>query len=395
MRIVGPAYLVVAFLGRLPLAMSQLGTLVVVSQATGSYGLGGTAAGALAVANAVGSPIAGALADSRGQRWIVLAQSLGGAVGLLAIVTVTNSGASAGAILGTAAITGFVLPQVGPLARVRWRPITADQEHRDSLIDAAFSLEGAIDELSFVLGPAAVGILAVVLGPTEALVVAALTLAVFGSLFALHRTAALVGGTPRVVRQVGDARLWTVAFAILMLAQWCVGLIFGSSQTGTTALATAAGYPDAAGLIHAVLGVGSVLAAIFVTMLPATVLYGTRMLVASIALAVFSVPLLLVDSIPALTSVMAVLGFAVAPYMISNFALAGLVVPNRSVGTAMTFLAAATGLGYACGAAAAGNLADSGGHTHAFAVTVVASVVAVLVALVSHRTLTHAPVVDR
>ena len=40
----GPGYVLVAFLGRLPLAMSQLGTLLLVSTATGSYGLGGLAA---------------------------------------------------------------------------------------------------------------------------------------------------------------------------------------------------------------------------------------------------------------------------------------------------------------------------------------------------------------
>ena len=52
----GAGYVLVAFLGRLPLAMSQLGALLLVSTATGSYGLGGLAAGALAVANALGAP---------------------------------------------------------------------------------------------------------------------------------------------------------------------------------------------------------------------------------------------------------------------------------------------------------------------------------------------------
>ena len=67
-ELAGTPYVVVAFLARLPLAMSQLGTLLLVSGATGSYGLGGLAAGALAVANAIGAPFAGALADRIGQR---------------------------------------------------------------------------------------------------------------------------------------------------------------------------------------------------------------------------------------------------------------------------------------------------------------------------------------
>ena len=54
----GPLYVVVAFAGRLPLAMAQMGTLLLVAGTSGSYAAGGAAAGALAVANAVGAPVA-------------------------------------------------------------------------------------------------------------------------------------------------------------------------------------------------------------------------------------------------------------------------------------------------------------------------------------------------
>ena len=64
----GPLYVAVAFVGRLPLAMAQMGALLLVAGTTGSYGTGGAAAGALAVANAVGAPVAGSLADRVGQR---------------------------------------------------------------------------------------------------------------------------------------------------------------------------------------------------------------------------------------------------------------------------------------------------------------------------------------
>ena len=55
----GPLYVAIAFIGRLPLAMAQMGTLLLVAGTTGSYGTGGAAAGALAVTNAIGAPIAG------------------------------------------------------------------------------------------------------------------------------------------------------------------------------------------------------------------------------------------------------------------------------------------------------------------------------------------------
>ena len=79
LRTVGSTYIVVA----IPLAMSQLGTLILVSTQSGRYALGGAAAGALAVANALGAPFAGGLADRIGQRPVVLGQSIVGAVGLV------------------------------------------------------------------------------------------------------------------------------------------------------------------------------------------------------------------------------------------------------------------------------------------------------------------------
>ncbi len=46
-------------------------------------------------------------------------------------------------------------------------------------------------------------------------------------------------------------RLLVPAFVLLVLAQAWVGVLFGSVQTGTTALTTAAGEPGVAGLVHA------------------------------------------------------------------------------------------------------------------------------------------------
>jgi MFS family permease len=394
LRIVGPAYILVAFLGRIPLAMSQLGVLVLVSEATGRYGVGGAAAGILAVSNAVGAPIFGALTDRIGQRPVVLVQSLLGAAGLAGIVAVTDPDASQGAIFAMAAVTGFAIPQVGPLARVRWRPITKDKGDQRRLVDAAFSYEGAADEASFVLGPATIGVLAIIAEPSGALLAAAALLAVFGSWFAIHPTSALVAR--RTVGGAGGSEpLWTGVFVVLVMAQLCVGMIFGSVQTGTTVLATSEGQAGLAGLIHAVLGVGSVIAGLAITGLPERVLYATRMAVASVGLLVLTSPLLLVDSLPALVAVIALMGFAVAPYMISNFALAGILVPVRKVSTAMTMLAGATGIGYALGAALAGRLADATGHTAAFAVTVSAAALAVIIALVSNKALRGAVPVDQ
>jgi MFS family permease len=387
-RLAGPAYVVVAFLGRLPMAMAQLGALLLVSTATGTYGLGGLAAGALAVANAIGAPVAGGLADRFGQRPVVLVQSLVGAASLAALTVLAQQDAGGAALVAVSAVTGLAMPQVGPLARVRWRPITAGTgAEQRRLVDAAFSYEGAVDEASFAIGPALVGVVAVALSPAGSLVTAAALLAVFGTAFALHPTARRTATGPHV-RPTG--RLLTPAFAVLIVAQSAVGVLFGATQTGTTVLATQAGQPGLAGLVHAVLGVGSAAAGIGTAFIPARIGHERRVLVAAAAMVALAWPLLLVGTLPALTAAVAVLGFAIAPYMIGVFSLGERVVPAGRTGAAMTALASATGVGYALGSSVAGRLADLSGHRAAFAVTCTATVLALVLAATQQRRLTAA-----
>ncbi|GAA1950993.1 MFS transporter [Nocardioides panacihumi] len=384
-ELAGTTYVVVAFLARLPLAMSQLGTLLLVSQATGSYGLGGLAAGALAVANAIGAPFAGSLADRLGQRHVVLVQSIAGAVSLVGLVALVHLGAPNAAVVGVAALAGLTMPQVGPLARVRWRPITSRtgaQQRR--LVDIAFSYEGAADEASFAIGPALIGLGVVMISPGGALLLAAALLAVFGTWFALHRTAH-TGRRDSAVAHAG--RLVTPVLVILVLAQLLIGTLFGATQTGTTVLATDAGQPGIAGLVHATLGLGSALAGVATAFIPERIGLERRILTAVAALLLLSLPLLLVDGLPALVPAVAFLGCAVAPFMIGVFTVAERVVVPTRVATAMTVLASATGLGYALGSSVAGRLADQHGYTAAFAVTVSAMTLALVLVAASQRRL--------
>ena len=222
----------------------------------------------------------------------------------------------------------------------------------------------------------------VAISPSGALLLAAAMLAVFGTAFALHRTA-------RVVRVNGLAlptgRLVTPVLLVLAGAQLLIGSLFGATQTGTTVLATAAGHPGFAGLVHATLGLGSALAGIATAFIPERFGPERRILVAASALLVLSVPLLFVDGLPALTAAVALLGCAVAPFMIGVFTLAERVVAPARVATAMTMLASATGIGYALGSTVAGRLADQHGHSAAFAVTLSAMGLAVVLVALSQR----------
>ncbi|WP_413450415.1 MFS transporter [Georgenia phoenicis] len=377
----GPLYVVVALLARLPLAMAQMGTLLLVAEVSGTYGGGGAAAGAFAVVNAVASPLAGGLTDRIGQRPVLLVQSVGGAVALVALVVLAGQEVPWQVLAVVSGVAGAFVPQVGTMARVRWRELARTRgKERFTLLSTAFSYEGAADEAGFVLGPAIVGTMAALVSPSGALLVAAGGLAVFATWFAVHPTVALVRGH----RDTGGASGPRVSALLVGLGagQLIVGTIFGSVQAGTTAMATEAGEPGLAGLLHAVLGIGSVVAGLAIVVLPARFRLADRLPVFAGGLAVLTVPLLVVGSLGALAPVLVVLGLAVAPYMITLYSACERVVAPSRLGAAMMVLAAATSLGYALGSSTAGRLADVSGYTGAYTVTVAAGTVALLLSLV-------------
>ena len=236
------------------------------------------------------------------------------------------------------------------------------------------------------LGPALIGVAVSLASPTVALGAAAVVLASFGTWFALHDTARLTHAVSRRTGHLGG-RLFTGALVLLCVSQFVIGTVFGSVQTGTSVLATDAGRPGLTGYFHALLGIGSVVAGLGMAALPARWSLPSRLQWFAVALLLLSLPLLAVDSLGTLVPVLLVLGVSIAPYMITTFTIGERITPPSRTGAAMTLLAAATGLGYALGAAVAGRLADWGGHAPAYAVTVAAGVIAVTVSLAGRSVL--------
>lgn len=390
--IAGPTFVLTAALARLPLAMSQLGTLLLVSGVTGSYAAGGISAGALAVANAVGSPTAGWLTDRLGQRWVLLISSLVGGTALIGLVLAARSGSDWPVLAAIAGLAGFFLPQIGSLARVRWPLLIGGRDYeplpRRRRVETAFSYEGTADEASFMIGPAAVGLAAALLSPAGALLLAGVMIMTFGSWFALHPTAALTKPDLRVDAPA-RGRLLSAPLGMLIVGLLFMGMIFGSVQTGSTVLATAAGQPGLTGGLHALLGLGSVIAGLTLPLLPEKYALPKRYRAFALAMALLSLPLLWVDRIGQLPLLLIALGLSVAPYMITIFTIAERISDHRRLGMVMTVLAATIGVGYASGSSLAGRLADLGGHHLAYAVTAGAAVAAAVFSIFGERLLTR------
>ncbi|MGW7488386.1 MFS transporter [Streptomyces sp. NPDC054786] len=441
----GPMLPVISFLGRLPTAMCQLGSLLLVARTSGSLATAGLVGGALAAGQTVGGPLLGRLADRHGQRPVVLAACWFDAFAVAALVAAALARTEALPLALIGLLAGAGVPQIGPLARTRLVALARRARADERLINTALSFEGTLDEMSFVLGPALVGLSATVAHPAVALALAALLLAVCGSAFALHPTAAVLHPTAAVLHPTvavphptaavphPTAALSHPAAAVphpaagapvptseaprssapsggppapttddlragapgarpirprmpravhgMRASMALQGVLFGACQAGITALTERLHQPAQAGLVYAAMGVMSAVAGLSLALVPARIALPTRWRAAAAALIVLSVPLLFVRTLGALYPVVVVLGVAIAPHLITLFGLTERLVPAGRLAESMAFLTSAVVGGQALSLAAAGRLAEAHGPSAAFAVAVGAAVLILGIAL--------------
>ncbi|MFJ4207302.1 MFS transporter [Paenarthrobacter sp. NPDC089675] len=407
-ELAGPGFLPLGLFARLPLAMLTVGTLTLVTAVSHSYAIGGMAAGAVGIGSAVGAPVLGSLADRAGQRSVLLAASVINTLavaGLLAAAYLTPSYGSpveALAVLVAAFIAGASCPQVGPMARVRWMALTTrnlaskNAGHRSVAanradLDTALSYEGTADELTFVLGPALVGLLASLVAPWLPLALAALMTITLVPAFAVHPSHHAVVPHPRKPRSaVVDSDpherrgRWSMAVvAVPVLAMVCMGTFFGATQNGLSAFGAEFATAELAGLLYAVMGLSSAVAALSVAFWPQRFGLAARWVTAALAMSALSLLLLLPTGIWTMVVALLVLGIPVGPVMVTVFSIGGVVAPTGRMATVMTALASGIVAGTALGAYLGGQLAQAQGYGGAFLVSMAAALGLLLLGLVT------------
>lgn len=366
-----------AVAARAPYAMIPLGTMTAVTASTGSVATGGLATAFVSIALAIASPLIGRWADHQGQRFVLSLLTPINALALGLLVYTSASGIDGPLLWLSCILTGATSLPIGSFTRTRWVTMVSNQRE----LNTALSYESTVDEMVFVLGPALVGIAASAAVPVAPLVLAATLVLAAGIPFAMMAPGKLNAVEEESERPGIIRVLWAVAPAIGVM--FCIGMFFGSVQTGTTERALALGSASTAGLVYAVMGIGSAFIALMAVAIPDSVRISTRVILGGLGMTLFimtttagSHSLLLTAGALLLT------GLFVGPTMVTAFGITEKLAPRGGTGVAMTSMQSAITIGISIGSSVGGTLAVNGAeNSYVFAGVAALIIVAVGVAL--------------
>jgi hypothetical protein len=327
----------------------------------------------------------------------------------ITFVTSAEAGAPTWVLMITGAVAGASMPSLGSMVRARWSAVLAGQP---AALNAAFALESVVDEMIFVIGPAAVTLLAASVPPAGVLV--AMVLAVTGTLLfaaqrrtepTAHSARAATGrrtdrqhmraGSPAKTRVRTTARLLPApGLAVMAPLYLLVGAMFASVDLTTVDFAQQEGHRPLAGLVLGTYALGSAIGGLW---------YGSRTWRARLARR-FTLTLSLTvagvatfwaqPNLLSLDAGMLVAGLVISPTLIAGYGLIERQAPLARRTEAMTWLSSAISVGVAVGSAVCGRVVDTLGPRYGYGFAATCGVAAVTACILGLRRLDATPDAD-
>ena len=337
--------------GRMGFSMSTLALVLLLTTRPGGLAVAGLATGAFAAGNALLAPLRGRMVDRHG-RPALLVMAAGTRLGTA--VLASWSAPSAAAVV-LAVLTGALLPPVSAVARA------AVPARKPPTVTArtAFALDGSLEEVLYVVGPAAAALLFPVFGNLVLPGTATLML-VSCILLPLSPAAVVATGKPasRRFRLPENGRR---EVASLVAAVVSGGLLLGVLTITVPAAAEDARALSASGVLLTCLTAGSAVGGLLFG-LWSWRMHGPRLAgCLALALAVTSVPPFFVPlgdgaRMAPVGALLAVCGLMLSPLMVTAFGHVYVLLGERAGVAAFAWLSTGKNLGVAVGAAGGGLL---------------------------------------
>jgi len=363
------------FLARMPISMLGIGTVLMVSATTGTYGLAGVLAGAVTFAGAVGQPQIARLVDRLGQANVLRPALLAHGLFLAGMIAAVQLDWPVWSWFLLGMLGGATQPSIGSMVRARWAHVIKDDNRRQT----AFAFESVLDEVVFVIGPPLATFLATSVDPAAGLVTAICFAIGGGFLFAAQR------GTQPPVHRAADVvprrDVVTRGLVGVCLTFLGAGAVFGSVEVIVVAFADERGQKGLAGVVLACYAAGSLISGL---------LYGARrwrrrlsdrFILAATGFGLATVLPLAANSVAVLSPLIFLTGLAIAPVLITGLSLVERLVPRRALTEGLTWSITALTVGVTAGAATAGPLIDAYGASTAFRLSAAAAILTAIAAV--------------
>ncbi|MDI2127364.1 MFS transporter [Yinghuangia seranimata] len=369
------AFSAAGFLCRMPLSMTGIGIVTMLSQMRGSYGLAGAVTAVMMLSGAFFSPQISRLVDRYGQRRVALPATVVTVGGCAALLLCARLDAPDWTLFAATLPIGC-MPTYGSMVRARWTHIYRGDPQR---LHTAYSFESVVDELCFIAGPILSVGLSTVVFPEAGVLLSATFLTVGSVLFCAQRRT-----EPPVRVHDGEnhgSAIRSAGLRVLVLTFAATGAIFGSVDVVTVAFAEDDGHKGLASAALAVYAFGSCVAGIAFGLVKPRGSAATRFLVGVAVMAASLVPLAFAVNLWYVAGALFLAGLSIAPTMVTTMSLVGQFVPERQLTEGISWTMTGLALGVASGSSLGGMVVDGHGAAAGYLVPVAAGTLALVLAL--------------
>ena len=355
------------FFGRFYIGLLTLAVLSMYTMSGYSYTLAGFGIGIIQLANCLIAPFISRAIDRRGQSKVM---PLAAAIGMLATIVVMLSihFRLPIAVAYIASIFIGFTPQVMSLTRARWSYVfRKDDERSSSHLKTAFSLEGMLDDLSFMISPALAILISARLFPEAGLLFGTICYVIGIAILLTDKTsepdvsfmqsAAAHEGDVEKVNKKSVFLLYPFV-TIFFIAMFFMGALFGFFDPGTYGMAAEIATEELAGPGFIAGTATSIVVTFIFGMLNLKSSYLKRVMILGFGVAIVYLPAAIATNLPLLYASHAIGAICYGPFSITlNQAVEHHVSASR-VTESLTWMNAGMQLGMAIAPTIGGILID-------------------------------------
>lgn len=247
------ATLAASIIGRLPIGIATLAILLFLQSRSGSFAIAGAAAACYVMGLGLVAPLLGRLLDRLGPRPVLATSAVVYPAALITLVALVFTSSGLAWVAVAAAVAGAAFPPVTICMRASYPRLVGDP----ALLQTAYSVDSALVETMFILGPVLVAGCVAIGAPAGAVLFAAVCAS--GGAWVFLRSPGARGWTPHagVARRSLLGPLANPRLLAVFAANALYAIAFGLYEMAVIAQAAHHGRPAMAGVVLALASVGS------------------------------------------------------------------------------------------------------------------------------------------